>query len=156
MFSFATTYDFDPTVVIELLDPDGARVPVAVNGLDVDPGAVLRVTMAPTDVAQVVKRGLFGLADETGEVDWDPGVEVDVTLHLVAELAGPERIGDGEPLLVELAGDDESSPFRSTASWLLGEALQRLEFPGDPSADVQIGLRTRWAGPGAGGFPAGR
>jgi len=73
---------------------------------------------------------------------------VSVSLRLVDALAGNGSVGDGEPVLRALAAppENDETGFCSTGSWVLLEAAQSIEVPGDPDADLEIGLRTRWAG----------
>ena len=136
-----TVYDFDSAVDIELVG-DGDRFTISVHGLDVDPGVRLRASMDPGDVDRLAEAGSMGLAGEATDVDWDPDLRVDVTFHLVDELAADELVGDGEPLLLQLGGDDESVPVRSIDAWRIGTAVQRLSVPGDDSATLEIGIST--------------
>jgi hypothetical protein len=145
MSLFETAYEFDEAVAIEFVGPDSSRVPLAVRGLEVGPGALLHASMRPDVLERVARAGWFHLDGESTDVDWDPNTEITVTLGLVDTLANSGEIGDGEPLLLEIGRHDAASKFSATDSWRLHEAIQTLAVPGDETGWVQIGLRTRWA-----------
>ena len=147
MTSHEFSYQFDDPVPIEFISPDSGRIPLAVQGLDVGPGVILHTIIRPEVFERVLASRWMHLDGEPTDVDWDPDVDITVTLGLIDALANSQRIGDGEPLLMEIGRRNGASDLSSVDAWCVHEALQTLSVPGDPTASLQIGLRTRWADP---------
>jgi hypothetical protein len=53
---------------------------------------------------------------------------------------------NADDLLTNFVGD-AASPSRHTEAWMATEVSQSTPVPDDPSAVVEIGFRTQWAGP---------
>ncbi len=71
----------------------------------------------------------------------DVGRHVDLRGQISAEY-----YADAEALYQEMFTDDES-PLCHTEAWLLLEAMQKTEVPGQPEATASFGIRTGWGDP---------
>lgn len=102
------------------------------------------VEASPETWRAIFATGAFHLDDEDEPRGFDDDRPVIIRLRL--RLPVVALYDDADDLLANLVGDPASPP-RHTEAWMATEVSQSTPVPDEPSATVEIGFRTQWAGP---------
>jgi hypothetical protein len=102
------------------------------------------VEASPETWRAIFATGAFHLDGEDDPRGFDDDRPVIIRLRL--RLPVVALYDDADDLLSNLVGDPASPP-RHTEAWMATEVSQSSSVPGEPTAVVEIGFRTQWAGP---------
>jgi hypothetical protein len=112
--------------------------------LHVSDEVTAEVEAAPDAWRVIFATGAFHLDDEDDPRGFDD--ERPVLIRLRLRLPVVALYDDADELLSALVGDADSPP-RHTEAWMATEVSQSSPVPDEPTALVEIGFRTQWAGP---------
>lgn len=129
---------------LELRSLAAGLIEVRVQTIDAGRKVELRGQITPETSQRIFATGAFHVDEADDPPGWESDTPIDIILRLRAPLV--KLYTDAEELYNELFTDDES-PLRHTEAWLLLEAMQEVEVPGQPDATASFGVRTDWADP---------
>jgi len=137
-------YDFAEPVPLQLSTPMGQRLTLSVCRIDVTTDAIMFANVTIADVRLASEEDWLHVGDELDDIEWFEG-DVELTLRL--DRAITAGIADGDTLVEALFGTEPEGfeHLRTTDAWFLLEAMQPLEVPGNPNAEMSVGARTHWA-----------
>ncbi len=130
--------------VLELRSLAAGLIEIRVQIIDVGRIVELRGQITPETSQRIFETGTFHVDEADDPPAWDMDKSIDIVLRLRKPLV--KMYSSAEGLYNELFTDEES-PLRHTEAWLLLEAMQDVEVPGQPDATASFGVRTDWADP---------